>query len=189
MESGRPFRRLSPDSLRPVEVETAIADFPFERAYLFDADGRQIARFDGDESRMLIRLTPSEERRLRGGMMIHNHPPNIDLPRDDPRFDSASFSDLDVTWAAYADISLMIAVSPRWRHVLERPAEGWHATLPSEAEFEDSISLLYYAIDEDDRRRIDRGETTRELVAATRSHRTNLRFCREIGAAYRRERR
>lgn len=170
-------------------MEAAIADLPFERAYLFDTDGRQIARFEGDESRILIRLTPAELRRLQCGAMIHNHPPNIDLPREDPRFDSASFSDLDILWAASVDLALVVAVSPRWRHVLVRPPDGWHGTLPSEAEFEDSIRLLYDVIDDEDRRRIDRGETTRELAAAMRSHRTNLRFCREIGATYRRERR
>src|SRR5262245_59936807 len=150
MGSGRPFRRLAPDDLRPKDVEAAIADLPLERAYLFDADERQIARFDGDESRTLIRLTSSELSRLRGGTMIHNHPPNIDLPRDDPRFDSASLSDLDVLWAASVDVAVMVAVSPRWRHVLMRPVNGWHGTLTSEAEFEDSLRLLYAVIDGED---------------------------------------
>jgi hypothetical protein len=159
---------------------------PFERAYLFDADGRQIARFDGDEARTLIRLTPSEIARLQGGSMIHNHPPNVDLPRDDPRFDPASFSDLDICWAASVDVALMIAVSPRWRHVIHRPQNGWRGTLPTEAEFDDSLRLLYAVIDGEDAWRMDHGETAKDL-AATRSHRVNMRFSREIGATYRRE--
>jgi hypothetical protein len=152
--SERPFRRLAPDHLRPEQVESAIADLPLERAYLFDAAGLQIVRFDGDESRLLIQLSASERERIRGGLLIHNHPPNLDLPPSDPQFDAASFSDLDVRWAAASDLGVMIAVSPTWRHVLIRPRHGWHGTLPTEAEFVDSLKLLYDVVDEEDGKRI-----------------------------------
>jgi hypothetical protein len=187
--SERPHRRLPEDGLRPEEVEGAIADLPFERAYLFDADGRQIARFQGDDARILIQLSSSESERLRGGRLIHNHPPDADVPPNDPRHDSASFSELDLRWAREHNLAAMIVVSPTWRHLMTRPEGGWHATLPSVAEFEDSLSLLYDDIAARDVVRVRSSEVSFEEAMATRSHRVNEQFSREIGAIYRRERR
>jgi hypothetical protein len=138
---------------------------------------------------MVIQLSELERRRVRDGLLIHNHPPELDLPPDDPRHDSASLSDLDILWARDHDLAAIIAVSPTWRHELIRPLFGWEWVLPTAAEFEDSLKLLYDAIQLVDAKRVDLGETSFEQAAATRSHRVNEQFSREIGAFYRRERR
>jgi hypothetical protein len=109
-----PFRRLPLNGLRPHEAEQVIADLAFERAYLFAANRRQIYRFDGDDSDILIALAPAEDERMRSGLMVHNHPPNFDMSPDDPRFDSTSFSILDLRWAAEHELAVMVAVSPSW---------------------------------------------------------------------------
>jgi hypothetical protein len=187
--SERPFRRLAPYRLRPDQVEPVIADLPFERAYLFDSSERQVARFEGDESRVLIELSELERRRVRDGLLIHNHAPDLEPPSGDPRYDSVSLSELDIRWAREHDLATIVAVSPTWRHVLHRPPNGWLGVLPNSAEFEDSLSLLYDDLEALDTDRVRWREISFEEAMATRAHRANERFCREIGAIYRRERR
>jgi hypothetical protein len=182
------MRRLPPDRLRPNEVEAAIADLPFERLYFFGADGRQVAIFDGDEAIVFFRLSSDELRHMRGGHLIHNHPPRDFFPRSDPRYDALSFSSADWRVAADLDVAETIVVTPAWKYVLRRPDPGWLAVDKSPDEIESMIKILSDHITREDALNVRLRNTTTDLAEATRSHRINTRYAGEIGATYRRER-
>jgi hypothetical protein len=181
--------RLSRDRLGPREVEDAIAGLPVERLYFFAADGRQVAVFEGSESYVFFRLTEKELRQMRGGRLIHNHPPRIGFASDDPRYDALSFSPDDWRVAAQLDVAESIVVTPTWKYTLGRPAAGWLAVDDSPTDIEHMVASLGKHLAKEDAMDVRAGKTTVELAEAARSHRINERYAGEIGASYRRERR
>lgn len=179
--------RLPNDRLGPREAEDAIARFQVERLYFFDADGRQVAVFEGGESYVVFRLSERELRRMKGGRMIHNHPPRIEFAPDDPRYDALSFSPDDWRVAAELDVVVSIVVTPTWKFTLGRPAIGWLAVDDSPTDIQHMVTSLGKHITKEDAMEVRTGKTTVESAEATRSHRINERYAGEIGASYRRE--
>jgi len=52
---------------------------------------------------------------LRDSLLIHNHPPQLEYPRSDPRFEGGSFSERDLDLVLTYNIAGMRAVTPGWR--------------------------------------------------------------------------
>ena len=100
---------------RPSEVERRIAHEPVEWAYVFDRFGRQVFRARGGEGFVAIAL---ESFRLQDAVLVHNHPPHLEYPSQDPRFEGGSFSDQDLDLTIAADLAQMIVVTPGWRYVM-----------------------------------------------------------------------
>lgn len=182
------LRRLSLDGLTPEEAARAVAHRPCERLYFFDDQGRQVARFDGGESWVFYRLSETDRQRVRDGRIVHNHPPRLDVPPDDPRRDAESFSLFDWETGIRLDVRTMIAVSPAWRHELIRPAGGWLAVYRDEDQTLDMLRTLYEYVKADQLARIDRGVLSPERAEADRMHEVTDAFAHEIEAIYRRER-
>jgi hypothetical protein len=184
-----PVSRLPLDGLRPDEAEAVIAGLPGERSYFYDAGSRQVAIFEGAEGYVFFDLDERERRRVEHGLLIHNHPPHIELPRYHPRYDADSFSPAD--WHAAVDLNLamLVAVSPSLRHELIRPAAGWLAVHSPDWLFFDQLASLYTYIAGEDAKVTGADEVSELTAEATLAHRVNENFAREIGATYRREQR
>jgi hypothetical protein len=123
------------------------------------------------------------------GLLVHNHPPRIEFPRDHPRYDADSFSPADWRVAVDLNLAVLVAVSPTLRHELIRPAAGWLAVHFPDWLFLEQLESMYKFITGEDAKETGADEVTELTAEATLAHRVNENFAREIGATYRREQR
>jgi hypothetical protein len=119
-----------PNDLTPPQAEEAIAQEPVEWMYVFDPQGRQVARFRGTPDKVDL----SDDLKQRTGalglygesvikdhLIVHNHPPKAE---PDP---VATFppSSSDLLMAVDRDLRALIVVSGGVRYDVRRPGQVW----------------------------------------------------------------
>lgn len=175
-------RRLRPNDWTPDEVERRILDEDVEWAYVFDPAGRQVLRKRGTADGVFFSV--EELPLLKDSLLIHNHPPQREYPRSDPRFEGGSFSERDLDLVLTYDIAEMRAVTPGWRYVATRPAGGWVPDADSAvAAYREEMARLALV----DERLAEAAGMDLALADATRPHRAVERIAIWGRFAYRRE--
>ncbi len=118
------------NSDRANQVAKMLADFElakftqrFESALAIDKNGQKAFQKDGEESE--VGFTHEEANLMRGGILTHNHPDGWSHPSYNPRSGGHSFSPEDISTAAAVNLSEIRAVSPKYIHIMKRPADGW----------------------------------------------------------------
>jgi hypothetical protein len=175
-------RRLRPNDWTPEEVERRIWDEDVEWAYVFDSAGRQVLRKRGTADGVFFGA--DEVPVLRDALLIHNHPPQREYPRWDPRYEGGSFSERDLDLVLTYDIAEMRAVTSGWRYVVVRPLGGWVSDAESAvAAYSAQMKLLRA----EDAFAIEAGDLTEQEADGTRAHRTLLYLAAWGRFSYRRE--
>lgn len=98
----------------------------YETAIAFNKNGEVLLNKDG-QSRQ-VNFIADECRKLKNGVMTHNHPSGWSYPKGSVRRIGNSLSEDDILMAVRWDLSEMRAVTPNYTFVLKRPEKGWGVT-------------------------------------------------------------
>lgn len=183
------------------KLEDDIRNDEYESAYVFNRDGKQIWQRQGARDRVRVQFAEKEKQMVKGGIITHNHPPNLKFEKSDPRYDGGSFSIEDIEISAFYELLEVRAVSQAFRHSIVAE-NGWDERINTYAEDEEITVFHKIYLDTYARvwrklramilRKYTREEAIKKALANAETeveHQTWKELAKEFGFKYRREQR
>ncbi len=167
-KSGRRVQRVI------AEYENKWAGLPVENAVIISKSGEVLAETAGSE--MQVGFTRSELRKMRGAIVLHNHP------------DVASFSKDDIATAATQRVAEIRVVDAQYTYSMKPAKGGWNKTLWQkiiEPAMVDAGSKVYKRM----RKAEHDGKMTQAQFDADHYHEVWEDVAKQTGIIYRRQKR
>ncbi len=96
----------------------------FESAFFWDGHGTLVLSKEGEVDR--ITFSDEELALMTNTIATHNHPHGWRYAERDPRRGGYSFSAKDVQLACQHSLILLRVVTPKFRHMIKPPPQGWN---------------------------------------------------------------
>lgn len=149
--------------------ESEIRRLRYEKAYVFDDDGRMILAKDGEETH--VAFTRDEVMQFTGRTLTHNHP------------SGGSFSLDDINLAVSHDLREIRVVGGEYTHVMRPGKKGWPTLNKLASAYDDAD----HEVGEELWRETLLGKMIPEQANKEHHHRVWLRVAQKLGLYYRRE--
>lgn len=156
-----------------------------ETVGIFDAEGKLFYRNQGKPDKVKVEPNRTQAQRIKGSVITHNHPRDVGVDRDDPRWRGHSFSGEDIETAASFQAAEIRAVSQGYRHSMRPPESGWNEELGKKIRI--AFEKTHVKVVGELEAAIMRGEMTVAEAQANELHEAWRRTAKEFGLKYKRE--